>query len=389
MTEETKDKAPSLREAERKSAIEKRTADAELKRQKAEAQRLENERKKRVAEEKKALEEIKKARAKTEAKAGVKNKEIQAVHVSIENETVKRAENLVKMVANPKTSFLGCMLIGPAGMGKTHTVDRILNDAKAKYTQYNGHMSLSGIYTFLWENHNRLIFLDDVSQVVQHTEIMELLKAAMNTGCKQRVLQYRSKGVLDASTPKKFNFEGRIIMAFNVIDKNNGNVKAIMSRAPCTEFKYTYDEIIEAMYKIADHKDIFPSLNMAEKTIVVKEIQDYTDSSMDVDLRKLVLLRFDFFKNFKTAHGAGNSEWKGMVHNLFGRKQESWLKTLIRKMAGEGKIKRCVLDKEIAIRKDMSPRNARRKIAEYIDVGEIFSDGKKQDGYVSIKNHWK
>lgn len=380
----TEEKNNDLKEALDRSIIERRTATAELARMKAESERIKNERLKRVETEKTAIEALKKEREKHERDTGAKNKDIRHVHVNIKNETVERAENLIRIVA--KGTMLGCILIGPAGMGKTHTVEKCLDELDVKYEKLGGHISLAGTYEFLWENHNKLIFFDDVSQIINNAEIMELLKQAMNSGEKLRVLNYRSKGVLGPKVPSKFVFDGKIIMTFNTMEANNPNVKAITSRAPVVEMKFTHEEIIKAMYQMAENKQYWPELTEDEKVVIAHEIEEYTDSSMDVDLRKFGHA-CNFYNSFKTIFGPGNNKWQTQVHDLFGKKQESWMRQLVRELCGEGKIPRSVLVKEIAIRKDMCPRNANRKITAFLEIEDIFTNKEKQ-GDISIKNWW-
>ena len=304
------------------------------------------------------------------------------VHVKLDNATVTSAENYVKMVA--MGDLMGCVLIGPAGMGKTHLVDNVINEMglkENKYVKYGGHITLASIYEFMYENHDKLIFFDDCSQLINQTEIMELLKQALQTNG-DRILNYRSYGA-KTKAPKKFAFDGQIIMAFNAMDKNNPNVRAIIDRAPMVELKYSRKEIFSAMYEIA--RGDGGGLLEYEKTIVTKQIQDWTeqDSSMYVSLRGQQLA-FRIFKSFKKIFGEGNMEWVKEVKKLFGKPKESWMRELVRELVGEDKILRKKLVAEIAIRRNMSPRNAHRKINEYLEIEQIYQD-KLRDGYISLK----
>jgi|TARA_Y100000310_G_scaffold340611_1_gene437051 replication-associated recombination protein RarA len=302
-----------------------------------------------------------------------------AVHVKLDNPSVTTAEHYVRMVG--VGDLLGCMLIGPAGMGKTHMVRHILDDLAVDYTVYGGHITLAEVYEFLYEHSDELIFFDDVSQVINKVEIMEMLKQALNLSGNDRVLHYRSKNVLSHGVENSFVFSGRIIFAFNTMDKKNPNVKAIMDRAPLVELKFNRAEIIAAMYKIAAGDA--GGLMEYEKMIVVREIEDYTDSTMDVSLRKL-FLAFNIYRSFKKMYGEGNEFWANQVQLLFGKRKESWMRTLVRTLVGYGKISRKELAKEIAIQRDMSPRNAHRKINEFLEIEEIFQN-KLKFGDVSIK----
>jgi len=317
-----------------------------------------------------------------EIKMGKEQENEKHVHVDLTNSTVKSAENYVKMVA--MGDLLGCVLIGPAGMGKTHLVDNVIKDMnipKNKYVKYGGHITLASIYEFLFENSDKLIFFDDCSQLINQTEIMELLKQSLQTNG-SRILNYRSYGT-QTQAPKKFAFEGQIIMAFNSVDKGSPNVRAIIDRAPMIELKYSRKEIFDAMYQIAEHEG--GGLLDYEKTVVTREIENWTkqDSGMYVSLRGQQLA-FRIFKSFKKIFGESNTEWMNEVKKLFGKPKESWIRELVRELVGDGMVTRRELVKQIAIRRNMSPRNAERKINEYVEIEDIFQD-KLRNSNVSIK----
>jgi len=301
------------------------------------------------------------------------------VYVKIKNPNIDSAENYVRMVGTGHLK--GCILIGPPGLGKTKIVTHTLSDIDVPYILYGGHITLAEIYEFLWENNDKLIFFDDVSQIVNKVEIMEMLKQALNnTG--SRVIHYRSKNVLNPGVPNHFEFTGRVIMAFNLMDKKNPNVKAIMDRCPPIELNFSRKEILEAMYLIAKAQG--GGLLEYEKAIVTKEIEDYTDSSMDISLRKQAQA-FKIYSAFKDIYGEGNIEWIREVHRLFGKKMRSWIEELLINLVGiDGKIKRTELVKEIALARDVSGRTAHRKIKDYIDMDILFTN-KEKWGEISLK----
>jgi len=311
------------------------------------------------------------------AKKENENKNKEQVHIPIKNPTVEMAEHYVKMVG--MGDILGVTLVGPAGMGKTHLVENVLREMGIEYTKYGGHITLAAIYEFLFENHDKLIFFDDCSNIITQTEIMELLKQALSENQMKRELHYRSYGV-KTSAPKSFVFDGRIIMAFNVMDKENPNVKAVKSRAPYIELKYSYAETLDAMKQIADGPG--GGLLQHEKIIVTREIEKYTDPTMDVSLRDQQQA-FKIFGSCKKIEGEGSDKWKFLIHNLFGKRKESWIREFVRKLCGDGKIPRKELARLMAIKLNQSPRNCQRKIVEWLESDEIFTN-KLRDGEVSI-----
>jgi hypothetical protein len=300
-------------------------------------------------------------------------------HVEMNNPTVIKARDYIKMVG--MGDLLGCTLIGPAGMGKTHLVRNTLDEMGIEYEVYGGHISLAGCYEFLQENANKLIFFDDVSNVINKDEIIELFKQALNISGHQRMLHYRSKGVLSPHFKPHFEFTGRCIFAFNDMDTKNPNVKAIIDRAPKIELKFSRKEIIEGMYKIAEGDG--GGLLEHEKMIITREIENHTDITMDVSFRKQQIC-FNIYKSFKKLYGENNLLWKQMVHQAFGKKKRSWIHEFLKENVGDGTMPRIEFAKAVAIAKDMSLRTAQRRIQEAIEMEEVYQN-KLKFGDLSIK----
>jgi len=307
------------------------------------------------------------------------NKTNKEIHVNVDNDTVKEAVNYVRMVGAGHLN--GCVLTGPAGMGKTHLVEHTLQEMGREYVLYGGHITLAEIYEFLYENADALIFFDDVSQVITKTEIMEMLKQALNTSG-SRTLHYRSKNVLSENVKNHFDFSGQIICAFNAMDTQNPNVKAIVDRAPSVELRYSRKDVEDIMWKIAEAPG--GDLREDEKMIVTEEIISYTDNTMDVSLRKQ-FLAFSIFASHKQWHGEGNTSWIPQVHNLFGKKKRSKVEQLFIELVGEkGTIPRPDFVKAMAVQFEVSPRTAQRRIGEFLDMG-IMSENKKKGGLLRLE----
>jgi len=230
-------------------------------------------------------------------------------HVTITNDSVITAEHFIRMVGIG--DLLGCSLIGPAGMGKTHLVKNTLDELGVKYITFGGHITLAGMYEFLYEHQDCLIFFDDVSQVIEKTEIMEMLKQALQTNG-PRMLNYRSSRALKPHVPNRFEFYGRMIFAFNkaVI---NPNVRAIFDRAPLLELKYTHKQIIQAFYQIAEEP--VNELSVSERVKIVQAIDSYVTPELMVSLRKL-FLAFKIYSSFKKLYGDTNDMWVNEVKKL-------------------------------------------------------------------------
>lgn len=309
-------------------------------------------------------------------------KDVPIPYIRIENnKTVTRAEHTIQYVGCGK--IRGLILMGPPGMGKTLMVTSVLKEMGVPFYTYGGHISLAEMYEFLFEHSDELIFFDDVSQLINQREIIELLKQALQSSGR-RVLHYRSKNVLSEDVPQSFEFSGRIIMAFNEMDMNSPNVMAIKDRCSYVELKFTKAEILQAMKQIA--RGDAGGLMEYEKMIVTQEIEDYVkdDPNMTLSLRQQKLA-FDTYAGAKEMFGEGNNVWVEEVRALFGKKQLHPLIEVMQEIVADGvPIKRTDLAAQYAIRKNMSLRNAQRKIEEALELGLIFQD-KLKGGNVSTK----
>jgi hypothetical protein len=198
------------------------------------------------------------------------------------------------------------------------------------------------------------------------------------------MLSYRSTGVLPPEVPEEFEFTGRIIFSFNHMDKNNPNVKAIIDRVPKVEMNFNRKDVIDMMYQIAEKDMSAGGLLEHERMIVTKEIEDFTDHTMDISLRKQNSA-FKTYSAMKKLHGDGNDVWKPLVQDLFGKKIVSWVKKMVIDMVGEGgKIPRKELAKQIAMEKGVDFRTANRRINMFLELEEIYAD-KERFSNISTK----
>lgn len=118
------------------------------------------------------------------------------------------------------------IISGAAGIGKTYSLDKALKNAHEMgdivYKSVNGKISGIGLYEQLWKNkdENSVLLLDDVD-VFSDMDILNLLKAALDTGETRKVCWSTASAYLDdKGIDKEFEFEGTIVFITNVdIDK--------------------------------------------------------------------------------------------------------------------------------------------------------------------------
>ncbi|AHJ86944.1 hypothetical protein STP4a_089 [Salmonella phage STP4-a] len=118
------------------------------------------------------------------------------------------------------------IISGAAGIGKTYTLDKALenahNDGRIEYKSVNGKISGIGLYCRLWESReaNSVLLIDDVD-VFSDMDILNLLKAALDSGDKRKVCWSTASSYLEEKNiPNEFEYEGTVVFITNVdIDK--------------------------------------------------------------------------------------------------------------------------------------------------------------------------
>lgn len=114
---------------------------------------------------------------------------------------------------------------GPAGIGKTYTIEGILetaaNDETIQYTGVRGFIKATGLYKLLWENReeNQVILLDDADSVFADEVSLNLLKGALDTS-KKRYISWRSEKEFESESgeaiPNNFEYKGSVVFITNL-----------------------------------------------------------------------------------------------------------------------------------------------------------------------------
>lgn len=113
---------------------------------------------------------------------------------------------------------------GPAGLGKSHTVEEALRDwdpHEENHTIVKGYLRAPSLYRLLYQHReaNKVLVFDDADSIFFDDVSLSLLKAACDTN-KQRRISYLTEGTLldgDADIlPRGFDFHGNIIFITNL-----------------------------------------------------------------------------------------------------------------------------------------------------------------------------
>jgi hypothetical protein len=165
----------------------------------------------------------------------------------IEAKLAERFEVLGLMTEAALSGDITALIVsGPAGLGKSYTVERALeawDPNEINYRIVKGYVKATALYKLLYQYRSKgqVLIFDDADEVFLDETAINLLKAALDS-TERRIISYMTEGILvDDETaerlPKSFRFEGTVIFLTN----------------------YNIDQAIERGTKIAPHLEALVS----------------------------------------------------------------------------------------------------------------------------------
>jgi len=153
----------------------------------------------------------------------------------------------IRAVATKRTN--GLYLCGRPGTSKTFTVKTTLNNLDTTYFYHDGHITPMGLFELIQEHHDKVIVLDDVSEIFRQKQALQILLAALgsqpdDTGTK--VVKYRRQGL-----EQRVNFTGGVIAISNLELQKDSLLQALKSRVHYQRYEPTDEQIVALMYSIA------------------------------------------------------------------------------------------------------------------------------------------
>lgn len=137
-------------------------------------------------------------------------------------DTYESMETLVAAVASNTVNSL--IVSGAAGIGKSHTVRKVLNEVNGgsgyNYVFHSGYIRNTHLFRLLWENRfsGMVIVIDDCDKVLSEEDCLNLLKAALELKPVRRIGWGSEKIFEDSDNeeiPRYFDYEGSIIFLTN------------------------------------------------------------------------------------------------------------------------------------------------------------------------------
>lgn len=219
--------------------------------------------------------EIKEQESETEERIKEDINKIKEGNTSITNK-YKIPKEYITSVA--KGFHKAMIFLGSAGIGKSFLTRQVLARLNVNFVESRGVNSPLGLYEFLYENRDedKVIVFDDTCGLINSPFAYSILLGILWEG----IATWNSTSD-KLKVPKKFIFNGKIIIIANKLEGENSEV--VKSRCLTYELKMNRDELIEMMYEIAKNKH--EKLSLKERNDIVDFIKENTNKSMRFDLR--------------------------------------------------------------------------------------------------------
>jgi hypothetical protein len=135
------------------------------------------------------------------------------------------------------------VVTGAPGVGKTYTVEQILQNGDVPHEIVRGSLSAINLYmtAYQYRKPGNVIVLDDADSIFNDEEALNILKALCDTSSTRKVSYMKEANQLrEAEIPKSFEFEGAMIFISNLdfqkfVDEGKNkyaqHFEALMSRS--------------------------------------------------------------------------------------------------------------------------------------------------------------
>ena len=212
--------------------------------------------------------------------------------------------------ATAKGVVKGLIISGPAGIGKSHTVENTListigivaklQGENPKYDVVKGKLTPIMLYCTLYRysTPGSVLVLDDADGILYDEECLNMLKAVLDTKKVRRVHWGSNSYILEKEgVPSSFDFQGGVIFLTNIkwdkarSERIANHLGAIMSRTHYLDVRIdTMRERILHIKNTVMNTDMLDEYNFTKADI--QEIMDYVMDNLDrlstVDLRTIL-----------------------------------------------------------------------------------------------------
>jgi hypothetical protein len=196
----------------------------------------------------------------------------------------KHLRQVVAMVANKHIS--SAIISGPAGVGKTHTVEETLASHGFKegchYHLVKGFTSARALYETLHDNNGLLTVFDDCDSALENHVSASILKGALDTAPTRRINWLVKTTSKNSHYPREFDYDGRIIFVTNKLIHELDD--PLRTRSLIIELQMTRDGILDWIeYRLPN----FNGYSMPDKRTAMSFIRQVAPNVRELSLRTL------------------------------------------------------------------------------------------------------
>lgn len=200
------------------------------------------------------------------------------------------------------------IISGPAGLGKSYSVERILEKAEDEEdlvtVTVKGFIRPTGLYKLFYENRfkNSVIVFDDADSIFADDVALNLLKAACDSTEKRRLSWLAETRMEDEDgerLPRNFEFEGSVIFITNydfdeMIARGTRlapHFEALISRSHYLDLAMkTKRDYFVRIKQVIGYGMLDESLSKAQQTELISFIEKNIDKLRELSLRMVVKL---------------------------------------------------------------------------------------------------
>ena len=221
------------------------------------------------------------------------------------------------------------IISGVAGVGKSYSVEKVLEETKAEFKKFGGDISTAALYEDMFVNNGKLLVFDDCDAVWSDEDSVNMLKNALDTKKNREVTRslkthFNSEGMSyndmlttykeTGKLPKQFTFTGRCIFITNVDGKDLD--PALISRSLHTDVQLTKQQVITRLNNILTN--MFPGIkpSVKEETLdFVVFLSDNYDTKFPLSIRTMIhALNIRISNDFpQTIDGVSIPAWQPLI----------------------------------------------------------------------------
>lgn len=194
--------------------------------------------------------------------------------------------------STPESGLTSFIWKGEPGIGKSHTTMQTLEELglrnKKDYAVLSGYTTPLELYTFLYENREKIVVLDDIPNVFENETSYHILLSALWTVTSERMIYYLTSSPR-LKVPNSFNFKGKIIFLTNRMPADSSSLR---SRCMFYEMNLTFWDKLELMEEIARTTGISPDVMQFIR-------ENANETTKNFNLRTMVKINSLFLQNIE------------------------------------------------------------------------------------------